>query len=53
MLIWLVLFVGASIRWNVETQTVCYVIDVAVSTVLLLIVAWYTGEKAKWRWGGK
>ncbi len=53
MAIWLLLFVGAYVRWNVETETACFVTDVALSTSLLIIVSWYTGEKPRWRWGGK
>ncbi len=51
MLVWLLLFVGAYVRWNIETQTWWFVADVGVSTGALIVVSWYTGEEARWRWG--
>lgn len=52
MLVWLLFFAGASVRWDVERQTWQYVADVTASTCALLFVAWYAGEKPRWRWGG-
>lgn len=53
MFIWLLFFIGAYVRWNVETQTAWFMADVTASTSALIVVAVLTGEKAKWRWGGK
>lgn len=53
MFIWLLFFIGAYVRWNVETQTAWFLADVTASTSALIVVAALTGEKAKWRWGGK
>lgn len=53
MLIWLLLFIGAYVRWNVETQTAWFMTDVTVSTGALIVVAAFTGEKARWRWGNE
>jgi hypothetical protein len=53
MAAWLLVFATASFRWNVETEPMWYVADVALSTVILLVVTVLTGEKARWRWGGE
>ena len=51
MLVWLLLFAGAYVRWNVETEMAPFLADVSISTGGLLWLAWYTGEKPRWRWG--
>ncbi len=53
MLVWVLMFVGAHARWDVERQTAQYFADVFASTAALLLLCWYTGEKARWRWGGR
>lgn len=51
MFVWLTLILGAYVRWNLETQIAYYLADACASTGALVFVAWYTGEKARWRWG--
>lgn len=51
MLVWLLFFAGAYVRWDVETQVGPFLADVSASTGALVWLSWYTGEKARWRWG--
>lgn len=57
MLIWALFFVGAFCRWDVTRAdpateiSLGFFADVGTSTAVLLVVCWYTGEKARWRWG--
>ena len=37
-----------------STTTLAWFIGIiVVATILLLIISWRTGEKARWRWGDK
>jgi hypothetical protein len=51
LLAWVLLFAGAYLRWNIETQTAYFIADYAASTVALIVVCAVTGEKPRWRWG--
>lgn len=53
MLVWLLFFLGAYVRWNVEKTPGYFFCDVGASTACLLLLAWWAGEPARWRWGGK
>jgi hypothetical protein len=53
MVIWLIFFAGAYVRWNLETQFPLFFVDIAASTGGLMVVAALTGEKPRWRWGRK
>lgn len=49
--IWIVFFIGAFVRWDIERQTMQFLCDALSSTAVLLVVCWLTGEQARWRWG--
>ncbi len=61
---WLVLtaFIGLIVadayRIDARSHSVSYTLalwlpDVILLVLVLLVVCWFTGEKPRWRWGGK
>jgi len=53
LLIYFALVIGGIPLLQVTRGTLAYVAYVVFLTVVLVVICWLTGERPRWRWGGR
>ena len=53
LLIYFALVIGGIPFVKVTRGTLVYLAYVILLTVVLIVVCWLTGERPRWRWGGR